>query len=80
MSENVLNQSLQLQNEDKVLEGLKYLVKFRPKHELETKIQQTKMLVKCQRFGDLFLFGLSGSILQIRTNIIKVGLLLAAVI
>ena len=23
-----------------------------------TKIQQTKMLVKCQRFGDLFLFGL----------------------
>ena len=25
---------------------------------LETKIQQTKMLVTCQRFGDLFLFGL----------------------
>ena len=24
----------------------------------EPKIQQTKMLVKCQRFGDLFLFGL----------------------
>ena len=23
-----------------------------------TKIQQTKMLVSCQRFGDLFLFGL----------------------
>ena len=25
---------------------------------LGTKIQQTKMLVRCQRFGDLFLFGL----------------------
>ena len=25
---------------------------------LHTKIQETKMLVTCQRFGDLFLFGL----------------------
>ena len=25
---------------------------------VDSKIQQTKMLVKCQRFGDLFLFGL----------------------
>jgi hypothetical protein len=33
------------------------------------------MLVMCQRFDDLFLFGLvwSGSILQFRQNIIKVG-------
>ena len=45
------------------------------------KIQQTKMLVTCQRFGDLFFFGWSGSILQFRQNIIKVGSkLLAAVI
>ena len=34
------------------------------------KIHQTKMLVTCQRFGDLCL---SGSILQYRQNIIKVG-------
>ena len=39
---------------------------------LIAKIQQTKILVACQRFGDLFLFVLV-SILQIRTNIIKVG-------
>ena len=26
--------------------------------DLVSKIQQTKMLVMCQRFGDLFLFGL----------------------
>ena len=36
------------------------------------KKQQTKMLVMCQRFGDLFLFGLVWS--TIRTNISKVGL------
>ena len=38
-------------------------------------IQQTKMIVTCQRFGDLFLFGLvwSGSIKQFRQNIINVG-------
>ena len=37
------------------------------------KIQQTKMLVMCLRFGDLFLFFWSGSILQFRQNIIKVS-------
>ena len=31
------------------------------------------MLVTCQRFGDLFYLGWSGSILQFRQNIIKVG-------
>ena len=42
--------------------------------EAETKIQKTKMLVTCQRFGDLFLFGLVWQyILQFRQNIIKVG-------
>ena len=43
--------------------------------QLWTKIQQTKIPVTCQRFGDLFWFGLvwSGSILQFRQNIIKVG-------
>ena len=35
---------------------------------------QTKMLVACQRFGDSFSWGdWSGSILQNRTNMIKVG-------
>ena len=42
------------------------------------------MLVTCQRLGDFFLFGWSGSILQFRQNIKKVGskswLLIAAVI
>ena len=38
------------------------------------KIQQTKMLVTCQRFWDLFFYlGWSGSILQFRQNIIKAG-------
>ena len=50
-----------------------------------SKIQQTKMLVTSQRFGDLFFWGgWSDSILQFRQNIIKVGsnlgYLLAAVI
>ena len=43
---------------------------------MRSKIQQTKMLVTCQRFGDLFLFGLVwqfSSVLQFRQNIIKVG-------
>ena len=40
---------------------------------LLTKIQQTKMLVTCQRFGDLFLSGLVWQYFPIRTNIIKVG-------
>ena len=37
------------------------------------KIQQTKTLVTCQRFGDFFYLGCSSSILQFRQNIIKVG-------
>ena len=43
---------------------------------MRSKIQQTKMLITCQRFGDLFLFGLVwqfSSVLQFRQNIIKVG-------
>ena len=37
------------------------------------KIQQTKMLVTCQRFGDLFLFGLVWQYSSIQKNIMKVG-------
>ena len=37
------------------------------------KIQQTKMLVTCQRFGELFLFGLVWQYSSIQKNIIKVG-------
>ena len=37
------------------------------------KIQQTKMLVMCQRFGVCFHLGWSGSILQFKQNMIKVG-------
>ena len=48
------------------------------------KIQQTKMLVTCQTFGDWFLFGLVWQYSSIQKNIIKVGakswMLLAAVI
>ena len=40
---------------------------------LTAKIQQTKKLVTCQRFGDFFYLGLSGSILQFRQKIIKLG-------
>ena len=43
---------------------------------LNEKIQQTKMLVTCQRFGDLFLFGLvwqHSSVWTIRLYIRKVG-------
>ena len=47
-------------------------VKFRKFQKQISKIQQTKMLVTCERFGDFYL-AWSGSILQIRTNIIKVG-------
>ena len=36
------------------------------------KIQQTKMLVACQRFGDWFLFGLVWQYSSIQKNIIKV--------
>ena len=38
-----------------------------------SKIQQTKMLVTCQRFGDLFLFGLVWQYSSIQKNIVKVG-------
>ena len=37
----------------------------------DPKVQQTKMLVTCQGFGDFYL-GQSGNILPIKTNIIKV--------
>ena len=37
------------------------------------KIQQTKMLVTCQSFGDWFLFGLVWQYSSIQKNIIKVG-------
>ena len=37
------------------------------------KIQQTKILVTCQRFDDLFLFGLVWQYSSIQKNIIKVG-------
>ena len=40
---------------------------------VEAKIQQTKMLVTCQRFGDLLLFGLVWQYSSIQKNIIKVG-------
>ena len=39
-------------------------------HGVRTKIQHTKMLVTCQKFVDLFLFGL---VWQFRQNILKVG-------
>ena len=42
-------------------------------HYFKSKIQQTKMIVMCQRFGDLFFLGWSGSILQFRQNMIRVG-------
>ena len=37
------------------------------------KIQQTKMLVTCQRFGDWFLFGLVWPYSSNQKNIMKVG-------
>ena len=43
------------------------------KRELWAKIQQTKMLVTCQRFGDWFLFGLVWQYSLIQKNIMKVG-------
>ena len=36
--------------------------------DLDQKIQQTKMLVKCQRFGDLFLFGLVWQYSSVQTK------------
>ena len=41
--------------------------------QLLAKIQQTKMLVTCQRFGDWFLFGLVWPYSSIQKNILKVG-------
>ena len=35
---------------------------------LQSKIQQTKMLVTCQRFGDLFLFGLVWQYSSVQTK------------
>ena len=40
---------------------------------LVAKIQQTKMLVTCQRFGDWFLFGLVWPYSSNQKNIMKVG-------
>ena len=40
---------------------------------VKAKIQQTKMLVTCQRFVDLFLFGLIWQYSSNQKNIIKVG-------
>ena len=49
---------------------------------LNEKIQQTKMLVTCQRFGDLFLFGLVWQHSSVRTKYNKgrFKVILAAVI
>ena len=47
---------------------------LKDKSQMSTpKIQQTKMLVTCQRFGDWFLFGLVWQYSSIQKNIIKVG-------
>ena len=35
---------------------------------VQIKIQQTKMLVECQRFGDLFLFGLAWQYSLVQTK------------
>ena len=43
------------------------------KVRLQAKIQQTKMLVTCQRFDDWFLFGLVWPYSSNQKNIIKVG-------
>ena len=46
---------------------------FGAKCSSASKIQQTKMLVMCQRFGDWFLFGLVWPYSSIQKNIMKVG-------
>ena len=46
---------------------------FGNKIPLLAKIQQTKMLVTCQRFGDWFLFGLVWPYSSNQKNIMKVG-------
>ena len=50
--------------------GLHFCVEF---CELSPKIQQTKMLVTCQRFGDWFLIGLVWPYFSNQKNIMKVG-------
>ena len=40
----------------------------RPPRLASSKIQQTKMLVACQRFGDLFLFGLVWQYSSVQTK------------
>ena len=40
---------------------------------VKAKIQQTKMLVTCQRLGDLFLFGLVWQYSSVQTKYNKVG-------
>ena len=56
------------------------------KYNMYPKLQQTKMLVKCQRFGDLFLFGMVWQYSSFQTKYNKcrfkvmTGYLLAAVI
>ena len=47
-----------LGNSFRRLIGVSMAVSLSTKHVLLAKIQQTKMLVTCHRFGDLFLFGL----------------------
>ena len=50
------------------------LKKRLPNHRyIYPKIQQTKMLVRCQRFGDWFLFGLVWPYSSNQKNIMKVG-------
>ena len=46
------------------------IIQFKP---VDPKIQQTKMLVTCQRFGDWFLFGLVWPYSSNQKNIMKVG-------
>ena len=41
--------------------------------QLQPKIQQTKMLVTCQRFSDLLLFGLVWQYSSVQTKYKKVG-------
>ena len=61
-----------LTNECNVIAIAKESVSFYlPSWVLCTKIQQTKMLVTCQRFGDLLLFGLVWQYSWFRQNIIK---------
>ena len=53
--------------------GWKFRLLTTMTEEVNTKIQQTKMLVTCQRFGDWILFGLVWPYSSIQKNIMKVG-------